>query len=257
MSFDIDFGSIWEPFNFIFFVFPRLNFEWISDCIFYRFWNKMVPKDDARAIPFCSLFRPCSAMGALGSALFIFEGPLVHFGFLLAPVLLFLVPFWFHFGKFPWERFICCQADVSFSTLFTSLSTLGLCALFDLICWHIVDSCGSLRVAFFVDLGTLGGPGILPDSHLAYLYIYIYICISSISELWLSFGFLSGFLSEDFPHFIASLIRAWSSYRFVIDFGMDFHVFGWVFRSRIHLARNLANLVFEQQYSVLRLKSRF
>ena len=192
MSFDIDFGSIWEPFNFILYVFPRLNFEWISDCIFYRFWNKMVPKDDARAIPFCSLFRPCSAMGALGSALFVFEGPLVHFGFLLAPILLFLVPFWFHFGKFPRERFICCRADVSFSTLFTSLSTLGLCALFDLICWHIVDSCGSLRVAFFVDLGTLGGPGILPDSHLAYLYIYIYMYIFHfriVIEFWLPFGF--------------------------------------------------------------------
>ena len=34
-------------------------------------------------------------------------------------------------------------------------------------------------------------------------------------------------------------------------------VFWWISRSRIHLARSLAKLVFEQQYSVLRSKSRF
>ena len=172
--------------------------DWIFNefpiVLFYRFWNKMIPKVDARAIPFCSLFRPCSAMGALGSALFVFEGPLVHFGFLLAPILLFLVPFWFHFGNFPRERFICCRADVCFSTLFTSLSTLGLCALFDLICWHIVDSCGSLRVAFFVDLGTLGDPGILPDSHLAYLYIYIYVYLPFPNCDWVLASFRVSFL---------------------------------------------------------------
>ena len=34
-------------------------------------------------------------------------------------------------------------------------------------------------------------------------------------------------------------------------------VFWWISRSRIHLARSLAKLVFEQQYGVLRSKSRF
>ena len=34
-------------------------------------------------------------------------------------------------------------------------------------------------------------------------------------------------------------------------------VFWWISRSRIHLARSLAKLVFEQQYCVLRSKSRF
>ena len=90
-------------------------------------------------------------------------------------------------------RFICCRADVSFSTLFTSLSTLGLCALFDLICWHIVDSCGSLQVAFFCRSWHTGRswntPGLPPGM---FIYIYIYMCIFHfriVIEFWLPFGF--------------------------------------------------------------------
>ena len=64
-----------------------------------------------------------------------------------------------------------------------------------------------------------------------------------------------------FTTFSSDLLKTLFFYCFSMEFCLDSHlifdVFLCVSRSRSHLARNLANPVFEQHYSVLRSKSRF
>ena len=64
---------------------------------------------------------------------------------------------------------------------------------------------------------------------------------------------------------LSIILASFFEHRFRIDFSLIsdrilpsfLMFFWWVFRSRIHLARNLANLILEQHYNVLRSKSRF